>query len=485
MNTIAKAIYAVLLLMSGLSAMANTIDVTTLGAKGDGITDNTVAIQRAIDQCAKNGGRVYVPAGNYLIRPLQFRSNVNLYLEAGSKLIGSTNLSAYDNAFPIPKGNRNQTSGLIWGIGLSNISISGEGTIDGQGGHQNFQHGNDSEGGPKRPKIIYFVECKKIVVKDITLLNSAYWVQHYEKCEDVMLKGLTVISHCNYNNDGIDIDAKNVVISDCNIDVEDDAICLKSDHESFCENVVISNCLTATNCNAIKLGTASNGGFRNITVTNCTVKQASEDRIRHWSKTLEHITAEKTVISGIAIEMVDGGIIDGVTVSNISMRDVQTPIFIKLGDRKRTFRKDIGILKNINISNCVATAESLITSSITGTENADVENVSVSHFQITHPGGGTAAMTATLVPENQKKYPENRMFGNTLPASGFYVRHVKNIRFDDIRINSVKMDQRPLFVFDDVQGAEVNQSAGQVSIPESFVKALGSHVKVDGKVISP
>lgn len=138
------------------------------------------------------------------------------------------------------------------------------------------------------------------------------------------------------------------------------AICFKSDHPEFCENITVTNCVTASNCNAIKFGTASHGGYRNIAVSNCVVRRAAEDNIRHWSKQLEHISADVTVISGVAIEMVDGGIIDGITVSNISMRDVQTPIFIRLGDRHRTYRKEGGVLKNINISNIVATAESLI-----------------------------------------------------------------------------------------------------------------------------
>lgn len=124
-------------------------------------------------------------------------------------------------------------------------------------------------------------------------------------------------------------------------------------------------------------------------MSNCVVRHAKEDNIRHWSKQLKHITADITVISGIAIEMVDGGIIDGITISNISMRDVQTPIFIRLGDRRRTFSKQIGSLKNINISNIVATAESLIACSITGVKGAKVENVSINNVQITYPGGGT------------------------------------------------------------------------------------------------
>lgn len=485
MNNV-KTIGLIASLLFSVNLSAATIDITSRGAKGDGVTDNTRVIQTAVDECSKKGGgTVLIPSGTYLIRPIELKSNVNLHLDFGALVIGSTRLADYDSAFPIPGGGMNQSSGLIYARKQQNISVTGFGTIDGQGGHTNFQFGNDADGGPKRPKIIYFVECKGIVVTDLTLRNSAYWVQHYEKCEDVTIRGMKVFSHCNYNNDGLDIDAKNATISDCYIDVEDDAICFKSDHKEFCENIVVTNCVTASNCNAIKLGTASHGGYRNIAISNCVVRRAAEDNIRHWSKQLDHISADVTVISGIAIEMVDGGIIDGITVSNISMMDVQTPIFIRLGDRKRTYRKEGGVLRNINISDVVATAESLITCSVTGVENAAVENVSINNVQITYPGGGTTEMLTKPVPEVAKDYPENRMFGNTLPAAGFYVRHANNIRFNNVRFSAGKPDARPLFFFDDVAGAELNRCNGASPADARLIRTVGSTgIIADGKYLN-
>lgn len=464
-------------------AGATTIDITRRGAKGDGVTDNTVIVQKAVDECAeKGGGTVSVPAGTYRIRPVELKSGVNLHLEAGAVLLGSTRLADYDNAFPFKDGSMNQSSGLLYARGQQCISVTGAGTVDGQGGDKAFQFGNDADGAPKRPKIIYFAECRDVTVTGVTLRNSAYWVQHYERCDNVTIRGIKVFSHCNYNNDGLDIDAKNAIISDCYIDVEDDAICFKSDHADFCENITVTNCVTASNCNAIKFGTASHGGFRNIAVSNCVVRRASEDNIRHWSKQLEHISAEVTVISGIAIEMVDGGVIDGITVSNISMRDVQTPLFIRLGDRSRTFRKEGGVLKNVLISHIAATAESLMACSVTGVETACVENVSITDMQVTYPGGGTSAMVSRPVPEVEKVYPENRMFGHTLPAAGFYVRHAKNIRFTNVRFDALRPDARPLFFFDDVTDAELNGCKGLAPADARFIRtARSSGISADGR----
>ena len=211
-----------------LQSFAYSVDITTLGAKGDGITDNTIFIQKAIDDCsARKGGIVEIPAGKYLTRTLFFKSDVNLHLQFGAELLGSTELKSYQEAFPNLKGK--ESPALIFARNVQNIAVTGLGTINGQGHHQNFQHGNDSEGGPRRPKIIYFINCNNVRVQDVTLRNSAYWTQDYEKCDGVIVRGVRVYCHSNWNNDGLDIDSRNVVISDCYIDCDDDALCLKSD----------------------------------------------------------------------------------------------------------------------------------------------------------------------------------------------------------------------------------------------------------------
>ena len=466
-----KFLFLIIFLFFSTVIIAGTINIVDCGAKGDGVTDNTAIIQKAIDDCSKKSGTVFIPSGKYLTRTLFLKSNVCLHIDFGAELLGSTDLKSYHNAFPKLKGK--ETPALIFARGVENIAITGLGTINGQGQHKNFQHGNDSDGGPKRPKIIYFIDCKNVRVQDITLINSAYWTQDYEDCDGVIIKGIKVYSHANWNNDGLDIDSKNVVVSDCYIDCDDDALCFKSDTKRVCENITVTNCVLKSNCNAIKFGTSSYAGFKNITVTNCVITKASEDHIRQWYRTEPWLgTTDKTVISGIALESVDGGNMEQIMISNITMSNVQTPIFIRLGDRRRTVTNHISTIKNISISNIIAETESKVACSITGVPGGIVENVDIRNVKLKIQGGGTQENIDEIVPEQIQSYPENRMFGVVLPASGFYVRHAKNVYFENIQIETKTDDVRPMFYFDDVTGYEILNS--RMNYEKPCVKAVNS-----------
>ena len=444
-----KIIILFILNFLAISAFAYTLNIKDLKAKGDGKTDNTRIIQSAIDKCSVQKGTVIIPAGTYLVQPLFLKSNVQLHLEQGAVLIGTTDLGAYHKASEGTK----QAPALIYAEDAENITISGEGTINGQGEHANFQLGDDSKGGPQRPRLVHFVNCRNVTVKDITLRNSAYWVQDYRKCDGVYITGIKVFSQCNWNNDGLNIDSRNVVVSDCYIDSGDDALCFKSHSAEVCENITVTNCVLRSNCNAIKFGTATLGGFRNISVTNCVIYKASEDLLRHWRTNIPWmgLTDDISVIAGIALESVDGGIMEQISISNIVMSDVQTPIFIRLGDRRRTLTNQVSVLKDIKIDNIIARSSSKLACSITGIPDNSVENVTISNVQITTPGGGTGEDMAKDVPDNIKAYPENRMFGVVLPASGFYVKYAQNVLFDNVRINTSSPDKRPAFYLSDTK----------------------------------
>lgn len=423
------------------------IDITRTGAKEGSGKNNAAAIQKAIDKVSKaGGGTVVVPAGDFLTGPISLKSGVELHLDMGARLLGIADISAYGRTDLGTDRKGGALSALVSAVSQENIAITGPGTIDGQGGDQAFMVDGDPGG---RPMILLFRDCRNVVVKDVRLENSAHWTEYYVDCVGVRVSGVKVRSHCNYNNDGIDIESKDVVVSDCIFDCEDDAICLKGLSRNLCENVVVMNCVAASNCNAIKLGTDSFHGFRNIDISNITVRHASEDNFRHWSTRIAGITAPVTVISGIALEVVDGGICENVNIRNISMTDVQTPIFIRMGRRNESGHPGGNRMSGITISGVTAVSESMMSSSITGVPGIRPENIYLSDIDITAPGGGTEEMAKREVPEAEAKYPENRQFGHSLPAGGLYIRHADHVFLSNVKFHFREPDARPLIVTDD------------------------------------
>jgi polygalacturonase len=440
-------LFAAILLAVPALAGSRNIDIARAGAREGLGRDNAPVIQKAIDRLSRaGGGTVTVPAGDFLTGPIELRSGVELHLEMGARLVGIADRAAYEKAHMVIDGERSPFSSLIYAYGQENIAITGLGTIDGQGGDPAFKTKEDPG---ERPMIILMRDCRNVVVKDIRLENSAHWVQYYTGCRGVRVSGVKVYSHTNYNNDGIDIESGDVVVSNCIFDCEDDAICLKGLSDRFCENVSVTNCVAASNCNAVKLGTASVYGYRNIAISNITIRRASEDNFRHWSTKVAGITAPTTVISGIALEVVDGGILENVSISNISMRDVQTPIFIRMGRRNESKLPEGSRMKGITISGVTAVSESMMSSSITGVPGLYPEDIYLSDIDITAPGGGTAEMAAIEVPEAENTYPENRKLGHILPASGLYIRHANNVYLSNVRFHFRAPDARPLIVTDD------------------------------------
>ncbi len=448
-----KNYLSVLFLLIASLSHGNEMNVLDFGAVADGKTLTTKAIQDAIDQCAlTGGGTVTLPTGTYLVNTIFLKDNVDLHVSKGATLLGSTIPSAF-------------TGAVVYADSIQNASITGLGIIDGQGFKAYYPRS-----GPRHNNIFLW-KCKNIKVKDVTLINSSNWVFRIRECNGVMVQGVRIYSFANENNDGIDIDGKNVTISDCIIDCDDDAICMKSDNPHYIvENISINNCIIASNCNAIKCGTGSRGGFKNIVISNCVIRRPSEAVHRRWSKLISGVSNDTTVISGIALEVVDGGQMDQVVVSNVTMTGVQTPLFIRLGNRK-----GIGSLKNIVISNIVATSESLISSSITGIPGSYVENVTVKDVIFNCKGKGTKVEAFAAVPEVEKAYPENRMFGYSLPAYGLYTRHVKNLTCENFHLNLLAPDARPAIILDDCHGVRINKlSAGEPLNGQPLIRVIQS-----------
>jgi polygalacturonase len=465
--------------------IAGAFDVKSMGATGDGKTVDSPAIDRAIAAAsAAGGGTVRFSAGNYLCYTIHLKSNVVLYLDQGAKIVaadspaaGDTNTKAYDLAEPNEwdkfqdYGHSHWRNSLIWGEGVENVSILGPGLIWGKGLSSGRRDGPRAEQAGVGNKAIALKNCHNITLRDFSILHGGHFGILATGADNLTIDNLKI----DTNRDAIDIDCcKNVRVSNCVINSPwDDGICPKSSYAlgSFkpTEFVTITNCYV-TGCyeegtvldgtykrfgpevriprnGRIKFGTESNGGFRNITISNCVFDSCQ----------------------GLALESVDGALLEDITITNISMRDiVNMPIFLRLGSRMRgPAGTPVGTLRRIVISNIVCSnAASRAASIISGIPGHAIEDVKLSGILIQHRGGGTAE-DATLQPaELEDKYPEPTMFGGT-PSHGFYIRHVKGLEMDNVEVIAAKEDARPAFVLDDVKDcdfsgikAPVNTAAG-------------------------
>ena len=418
------------------TARGGRVSVRDYGAVGDGSKLDTRALQAAIDACAgAGGGTVHFPPGRYLSGTLFLKSHITLYLESGATLLGSPKLEDYPPTVPAVRSytdNYTERS-LVYAENLEHVAFEGHGTIDGQGGQ--FK-------GPYkvRPYLLRVIGCREVSMRGLTLRNSPMWVQHYLACQGVCIEGIRVESTCNANNDGIDIDGcERVRIANCDIRSGDDAVVLKSTQDRACRNVVITNCVLSSLCNAFKLGTESNGGFENIVLSNCAIYD--------------------TRISGLALELVDGGTLEQVSISNVTMHDTRSAIFIRLGDRGRPFKAGMepvgaGRLRHVRISDVQAFGADAVGCSITGLPGHPVEDVALENITVSFAGGGKVIKDLTSVPEAAKAYPEYGMFG-ALPAYGFFCRHAHGLRLSRIQVNTLQPDPRPALVCEDINGLDL------------------------------
>ena len=469
-------------------------NIRDFGAKGDGKTLDTEAINKAIDAASsKGGGTVYFPAGIYLSFSIRLKSNITIYLDNGSTLLAA-DPAEHKGTYDLPEANEfdmyqdfghsHWKNSLMWGIGIENFAIIGQGKIDGKGLSRRSP-------GPRRPrsvgetpasmannvsplgetsdvkemdglgtKAIALKLSRNITLKDFTIFRGGHFAVLATGVDNLTIDNLRV----DTNRDGFDIDAcRNVRISNSFVNTpNDDAIVLKSSFalgfNRATENVTITNSQVSgfdlgtlldgtfkttqefapdkdRVTGRIKFGTESNGGFRNIAISNINFVHCR----------------------GLAIETVDGGYIEDVSITNITMRDITTaPIFIRLGARQRApAGTPIGAIRRVNISNVVVSdADSQYASIIAGLNGHDIEDVRLSNMRIHYKGGGTKEDAAREVAENEKSYPEPSMFG-VIPAYGFYVRHASGITFDNVEVSFEKDDARPAFILDDVKNVQI------------------------------
>jgi polygalacturonase len=453
-------------------ASSKELNVKTFGAVGDGTTLDSPAVDQAIAAAAAGGGgTVRFPAGTYSCYTIHLKSKVTLFLDQGAIILaaetsnGDSNARGYDLAEPNQwdqyqdYGHSHWRNSLIYGEGLENIGIAGPGMIWGKGLSKGYGPGPKAENPGVGNKSISLKNCRNVTLRDFSMLHGGHFAILATGVDNFTLDNLII----DTNRDGMDIDCcRNVRLSNCSINSPwDDAIVLKSSfglgYARSTEMVTITNCfvtggyeegslLDATmkklpagrrpdRTGRIKFGTESNGGFKNITISNCVFDTCQ----------------------GLALETVDGALLEDITITNITMRDIiSTPIFLRLGRRMRG-PKDVpvGTLRRVIISNIVSSnSASRLACIISGIPGHPIEGVKLSDIYLQHQGGGTAEEAAIEPPEEEEKYPEPNMFG-PMPAHGFYIRHVKGIEMTNIEISYSKEDARPAFVLNDVQDIDL------------------------------
>ncbi len=451
-------------------------NIKSYGAIGDGVAMDTKAIQEAIDAChAAGGGIVWVPVGDFQIGTIHLKSNITLSLDYGASLLGSKDIADY----PIEDLNDPREGGphcLIYAKDATNITIEGLGVIDGRGSYEIFpRQRSDSGNRGIRPRLLRMDNCTNLIFSGVTYKRPASWGLHLIDCKDIHFNGITVrFRNNNYNNDGLDLDGcENVLIENCDINAGDDAICLKST-KNPCRNIVVRGCKVSSNTSPLKFGTSSRGGFIDVKVTNCYFYDSP--------------------MGAIKLLLVDGGRLENVDISRIEMKNVGNPIFIRLGNRGRSYEDftgqkydadvepegvPVGTVKNIRIRDIIAevTVEDREQAAravyknigvdrtpgvtdqekskagpimITGIPGHYVENILLENVKISYPGHGTAEDAKREVPEDIARYPEQFFFG-PLPAWGAYIRHARNVEFKNVELSLRTDDAREQIVMVDVE----------------------------------
>jgi len=436
---------------------ARTFNVRHYGAKGDGNTLDTAAFQAAIDACTYNrGGRVLVPAGEFLIGSVQLKSNVTLHLAATARLLGSTNLDYYTKG--LEKGAYGG-SAIIYASDAENISLEGKGTIDGQGAA--FRGRADSD----RPFLILFNGCRNLSVRDCFLANSAFWCTHFNGCDSVYIDGIRINSRVNANNDGLHFDdCRHLQVSNCQIACGDDASALFGSNN----DVTITNCTFSTRWSVFRFG---EGVSENITISNCIIYDTF----------------------GCPIKMQVGRTsrLENIQFSNLVMNNVTGPVYIGLGSPPKNVAEwwnwtpkagaeplPGGIVRNITFDGIRATiapapdlkeypwespfpGEMRTCINLTAVDGQFIEGISFSNIHITFPGGGTSEEAANqqVIQTSGNEYFQ---FG-VLPAYALYARNVRGLRLDNARFDLAAPDRRSVLVFDRIEDVAVNAFSAQGS----------------------
>lgn len=466
------------------------MSISSLVLEPGTLADHTALLQNTIDQTsAAGGGRIALSPGLYRTGTVHLRSNVHVHLDLGTVWKGLDRLEDFQRVqSPIPSRMDNQPwAAFVCAIEVENIVLDGEGTIDGNGGAPAFQTGQPDD--PRRPYGLFFVGCRNVTVRGLTLRDSGFWMQRYLGCKEVRISGITVHNHANLNNDGMDIDScEDVTVTDCVLDACDDAICLKSEGALPCRNVVISNCRMATHASGFKLGTGSLTGFENITLTNCIFHPSR-------SNVMVHPLGFWDGISAIDMGSVDGGFMRYITISNCVVEGYTNLFNLRLGNRhSRDLLTNIaegealagrpisaysgeglppvvmGSLEHIRLSGITAYGVGPIAANIVGYEGNPVRDVTLTDIDVRCGRPGCASDLEQTPNWNSKGYPVATMYTpgvegvwpppswHGLPAYGLVLRHVEGVTLRNVQFQPAPGEPRPCYFEEHTQNVTLNGS---------------------------
>jgi polygalacturonase len=514
---------AALLIPSGFARAAiapdDIHDIRRYGARGDGKAIDSNAINRAIAAASsRGGGTILVPAGRYLCFSIRLRDNITLLLSPGA-VIEAADPATHGAHYDLTENDLEEQfqdfgithvhNSLIYADGASNIAIVGRGMIHGLGldregpgdrwhNRPNWKSPKDQGLTPRQARLadpkeravegranksIGLRDCRNVLLRDFTVLQGGHFCVIAHGCTNMTLDNLTI----DTDRDGIDIDCcRDVRVTSCIVNApKDDAIVLKSSYALgravACEDVSVLGCKTMgyrmgslldgsyqlSDYDApdklgplgrIKLGTESNGGFRNIQISNCTCEHSR----------------------GILMGVVDGGTLEDVIVSDITLRNpVNHPLFVHQAARLRApAGTPVGKCRRVQFSDInVSGADPRFPCGVAGIADAPVEDISFSNIQVTSRGGGTAA-DAALIPPDRRETSLEVSFMRTLPAHGFFARHARRLQLRDLSFSTDTPDARPTIVFEDVKGAIVDGLVSQRSRSDAIVSRDSSGIAV-------
>ncbi len=425
-----------------------TFKVEDYGAVGDSQTVNTKSIQAAIDACSqKGGGTVLFSKGGYVTGTIELKSGVMLEITQNAKILGSTNIADYPEKIEAFKSvmseNHKYRQSLIYAEQCVNVGIRGKGEIYFRGEKTNFSSEETVGEIVGRPFGIRMIQCKNVVLQNIFLHNSAAWMQSYIYCQNLIFDGIKVINQANYNNDGLDPDGcTNVIVRNCFINAEDDAMCLKGASGMPSSNILIENSTFISSCNALKTGTDTQGDFFNIVARNLKLGGIPNEM---------YALKRHDASSGITLASVDGGNVHDIYISNVKIDRAKSPIFMRIGSRLRampnTTPKEIGYLKNIVIDNVTGENNYKDGSLILGIKDHPISDVVINNYKIKMEGTSDSLLIKNEVTENEKGYPDARFFLKQSPPSfGFYIRHATKINISNAEIIPTKKEARPVVI---------------------------------------